>query len=441
MYGHMDHHLSWSQLSLLQQLNCVCDTLAKQAVSNTIMKGYHNGLTQILPQEDVALIVWGDKITGDIFNSLCFHASKSVARKYHIHQWKKSKWTTKQFKEVNWEHLDHALKSKPDNYKVWQSKQTSGFCGTQVQVGLYSGEMYPDERCPNCGAGETVAHLMQCPEEDRTHLPNKNLAELEKWMETDGQIDPELIYWIPKYILMQNDRKFTQLSYMSKKICTLADSQDKIRWRHFTEGYISSHFYNIQWFHLSMSSNYLNGADWTKQFISMILQLTHSQWIYCNISLHNKCHGYLWNKQSESLLQTIAELSDLSPEEVPNNSRFLLEFNFTELTKAHLETQQYWTLAVNAALTARQDECQQGARIKRVRRKLNRKIPSWKKLGIIAVEHQIRLDGMHYHLNSTINDDITHPKQTTLTSLTAKRPHPSATLLTLKLNQRFRKPD
>jgi hypothetical protein len=181
----MDHHLSWSQLSLTQQLNCVCNTLAKQAVTNAIMKAYHDGPTQILLQEDVALIIWGDKITGNISNSLRFHASKSVARKYHIHQWKKGKWTTKQFKEVDWEHLDHALKSKPNNYKVWQSKQTSRFCGTRVQVGLYSGEMYPDERCPNCGARETHTHLMRCPDEDRTRLLIKNVAELEKWMETD----------------------------------------------------------------------------------------------------------------------------------------------------------------------------------------------------------------------------------------------------------------
>jgi hypothetical protein len=46
---------------------------------------------------------------------------------------------------------------------------------------------------------------------------------------------------------------------------------------------------------------------------------------------------------------------------------------------------------------------------------------------------------MHRHLNPTINNDTTYPKQTTLTSLTAKRSHPSATLLTLKLNKRFRK--
>jgi hypothetical protein len=160
MYGHMDQHLSWSQLSLTQQLNCVCDTLAKQAVTRAIIKGYNDGHTQLLPQEDVALIVWGDKVTGNISGPLCFHASKAVARKYHIHQWKKGKWTHEQFDEVDWEHLDLALKSKADNYKIWRSKQTSSFCGSWVQVGLYSGKMYPDERCPNCGARETDAHLM-----------------------------------------------------------------------------------------------------------------------------------------------------------------------------------------------------------------------------------------------------------------------------------------
>jgi hypothetical protein len=225
---------------------------------NAIMKGYHNGPTHILPQEDVTLIVWGDKITGNISSSLCFQVSKPVACKYHIHQRKKGKWTTKQFNKIDWEHLNHALKSKPNNSKVWQSKQTSRFCGTQVQVGLYSGEMYLDKRCPNCGARETDAHLMQCLDEDRTRLLIKNLAELEKWMETDRQTDPELINWIPKYILIQNDKQFTQLGYiMSKKMRALADSQDKIGWRNFTEGYILSHFYNIQQFHLSMSSNYL----------------------------------------------------------------------------------------------------------------------------------------------------------------------------------------
>jgi hypothetical protein len=389
VYGHKDQHLPWSQLNLMQQLNCVCDSLAKQAVTKAIIDGNQEGQAQLLPREDIAIIVWGDKVTGDISGPIRFHTSKAVTCKYHLHQRKKGKWTHEQFKEVDWEHLDLALKSKADNYKIWRSKQTSGFCGTRMQVGLYSGEMYPDEQCPNCGARETDVHLMQCPDEDRTRLLIDTAEELEKWMETDGRIDPKLIYWIPKFILMQNNKLFSQLGYMSNKMRALAESQDKIGWRNFTEGYISSHFYNNQRFHLLMSINFLNGSDWTKQFISKLLQITHSQWIYHNTSLHDRRQGYLHNKQSEDLLQEITKLSDLSPDEVPESCQFLLEVNSTDLTSSHLETQRYWTLTMNAALTARQLERKRGARIKQICHRVNRKIPSQKKLGVAAIKQQI----------------------------------------------------
>jgi hypothetical protein len=130
-----------------------------------------------------------------------------------------------------------------------------------VQVGLYSGEAYPDEWHPNCRAQETNAHLMRCPDEDRTCLLINNVEELEKWMETDNKTDSELIYWIPKYILMRNSKQFAKLGHTFQKMHALAESQDKIGWRNFLEGYISMHFYSIQCFHLSLSGKYLNGAD------------------------------------------------------------------------------------------------------------------------------------------------------------------------------------
>ncbi len=116
----------------------------------------------------MALIVWGNKVAGDVSVLLPFHASKTVARKY-LQQRKHNKWTAKQFEEVDWEQLDLALKNKVDNYKIWRSKQTSGFCDTRFQVSRYSGDAYPDKRCPNCGSKEMDAHLMWCPDKDRTH--------------------------------------------------------------------------------------------------------------------------------------------------------------------------------------------------------------------------------------------------------------------------------
>jgi hypothetical protein len=139
-----------------------------------------------------------------------------------------------------------------------------------------------------------------------------------------------------------------------------------------------------------MSSSYLNGADWTKLFISKILQITHSLWIYLNISLHNKCHRYLHKKKSEEILKEVEALLDLALEDIPAESRFLLKINYTNLATFHAETQKYWTLAVRAAIHAKTLEQAQGACSKQIRRKNNSKIPSRKKMGIVVIKQQIR---------------------------------------------------
>ena len=133
VYGHMDHMLKWEQLTLTQQLNCVCDTLAKCSVTTAINHGNHDRPTQLPPKEDVALVIWGNKITGDISPHLCFHASKEVARRY-LTSHPRDKWSNDRFDTVDWEHLDLALKNKQEMYRIWRSKQHSGFCGTRVQV-------------------------------------------------------------------------------------------------------------------------------------------------------------------------------------------------------------------------------------------------------------------------------------------------------------------
>jgi hypothetical protein len=197
---------------------------------------------------------------------------------------KKNSWPNEQFDEVDWEHLDLALKNKPDMYKIWRFKQNLGFCGTRVQVGLYLRTPWPDKRCPNCGRRETAAHLLLCSNEERTQLLINNTDKLGQWLEKGGITDQELAYWIPKYILMQGDKPFADLGTMSPCMKALAQSQDMIGCRNFIEGHISTHFYEIQNFHLAMSSSFLNTTDWAKQFISKILHVSHSQWIFCNIS-------------------------------------------------------------------------------------------------------------------------------------------------------------
>ncbi len=200
----MDQYLKWEQLTLTRHLNCVCNTLAKKSITTAIIHRYHDRQSQLLPKQDVALVIWSTKITGNILPPLWFHASKEVARKY-LATHKKDKWSNEHFDMVDWEHLDFALKNKADMYKMWWSKHHLGCCGMRVQVGRYSGEPLPNKRCPNCGQWETAAHLMLCSNDNRIRLLVENVDELTTWMSQDNKSDPEILYWIPKYMLKETN--------------------------------------------------------------------------------------------------------------------------------------------------------------------------------------------------------------------------------------------
>jgi len=241
---------------------------------------------------------------------------------------------------------------------------------------------------------------------------------------------------------MQGDKPFADMGAMSPRMKALAPIQDKIGYRNFMEGYTSIHFYEIKNFHLAMSSSFLNGADWAKQFISKILHITHSQWIFRNFSLHNKRNGYLHKKKAEEIALELESLAGLAPEDVPTNSRFLLEINFSDLNKSNLESQKYWILAIYAALIAQRRQLAQGARAKRIIDKVNSKLPSRTKLGIVAVEQQIRLDQRHFLTRQEEHTRFQNSNQSSINGFfTKKRPHPAAIVSLLKSNKRLRKPD
>jgi hypothetical protein len=105
---------------------------------------------------------------------------------------------------------------------------------------------------------------MLCSDDDCTRLLVENVDEMTMWMSQDNKTDPEILYWIPKYILMRGDKPLSMMGFMSPQFKALGNSQDLIGWRDFTEGHISTNFYAIQTFHLAMSSSYLNEVDWTK---------------------------------------------------------------------------------------------------------------------------------------------------------------------------------
>ena len=161
----------------------------------------------------------------------------------------------------------------------------------------------------------------------RSRLFREMCDSLELWLHKGGKTEPELAYWLPKYIEGRGVLGFQDLGVMSPEMRSLAMEQDLIGWRNFMEGRISRKFYDIQLLHLEDISGHLNGRDWVRVLITKLLQMTHSQWIFRNITLHDKEGGSLRRQKMEAMRCEAEMLACTNPVLLPEESRFLLEMD------------------------------------------------------------------------------------------------------------------
>ena len=244
-------------------------------------------------------------------------------------------------------------------YAIWLAKQASGFRGTRLMTSHYAGTS--NDCCPNClHPEEDARHLNLCLNQERTRQFVESVKEFANWL--DKPIThPDLAVWIPYYLLCKNKVKFTELSLyappylrlcFTPMITRLAEDQDLIGWTHFLEGKVSKHFLEIQQCYLAGANMKLNGRDWMTRFITKLLEISHTQWLFRNIILHDKIHGFLVATKQQELIKTIELLHNLPAADVPKESQFLLHCDIDELRGADTSYQEHWIAAMQSACSA-----------------------------------------------------------------------------------------
>jgi hypothetical protein len=348
VYGHQDRRKTYTQMTLLERLNCKCDTLAKAAVHEGILSPLElTKARQRLPLESAAIYYKGAKISRECGAEIRFQAGRVAARKFYLEE---LGWLAATFDCVDWEARDRSLASKPDMFKIWLFKQGSSFCATGKNLGRWFGE--PITCCPNCHCPqEDSSHLLHCPDPGRFGFFRSEVIDLQKWLNRE-HTKPALAEALYKYILGRGKLKFRDVEGLPGDLWRLAEEQDLIGWDNFMEGKISSQFEAIQHEHLLNAPTVMNATDWTKQLISKLLHITHGQWIYRNISRHHSKLGLLKDMERRQLLVEIDRLMSIDPSDVPEGSKFLLEIDFRAIRVASTERQSYWVHAVRAAVKA-----------------------------------------------------------------------------------------
>jgi hypothetical protein len=103
--------------------------------------------------------------------------------------------------------------------------------------------------------------------------------------------------------------------------------------------------------------NHINGAFshttwWISGLITQLLQVTHTQWIYRCVLVHDCITGTLISAHKAELIKEIKHQLALGSESLKEEDRFLLECNFDKLATTTGEHQEYWLLAIQAAREA-----------------------------------------------------------------------------------------
>ncbi len=135
-------------------------------------------------------------------------------------------------------------------------------------------------------------------------------------------------------------------------LITVSQLNDRLGWDSFLEGRISSHWLSIVApFLRRPPGQYLLPLAWGRQFINMLHNIVHRQWIYRNSFIHFKGKdGLTIPEHHDKINLGNYTLSD--PDILLPRHRFLFEADFVELASGPTSYRLLWLAAMDTVIVA-----------------------------------------------------------------------------------------
>ncbi len=124
----------------------------------------------------------------------------------------------------------------------------------------------------------------------------------------------------------------------------MAKAQDTIGWRRFMEGMVCREIRVIETTHTALSGSRTNAEKWTVELITKLLEVTHGQWLYHNIQVHDKVTGTLAMLRKEEIQMEIEWQQALETVGLLDEDCHLGEWNLGDLKDTSGIKETYWLL-------------------------------------------------------------------------------------------------
>jgi hypothetical protein len=119
------------------------------------------------------------------------------------------------------------------------------------------------------------------------------------------------------------------------------------------EGMLAKKMVCIQEDYHDYTGEGIAGLAWARQLVVRLLEVTHGQWIYRNIQVHDEHQGTIRTAEKEVLQREIEEELRLGFNGFLDMDKPLAEVTLEDLERCGGERQEYWLLAVKAARVAK----------------------------------------------------------------------------------------
>ena len=198
---------------------------------------------------------------------------------------------------------------------------------------------------------ETCGHVLACDEVGRVEVLHRSIDLLDKWLKENGT-KCMLRRFLVQYAHRRGGCTMQEIVGFRQEYRRLAVSVDSIGWRRFMEGMLSKEVVELQKYALVESESRLTVDKWAKELVIQLLEITHGQWLYRNVMVHDSTAGDLATKRKEEIRRALEDQLELGKEGLEEDDKFLLEINLDELYTSSGKDQAYWLLALEAARDA-----------------------------------------------------------------------------------------
>ena len=180
----------------------------------------------------------------------------------------------------------------------------------------------------------------------------KSIDLLSSWM-AGVDTDQDLRDCIVEYAKGRGTITMTEICWnLDARFRQMARDQDEIGWLRFMEGMVSKGLREIQSNHSMTEGSNVSPKQWTTGVIIKLLEVTHGQWLYQCIQVHDRAQGTLVTLQKEELQKEIETQQETGYGDLLEEDQYLAEVNLEDVESSSGERQEYWLVAIRATREA-----------------------------------------------------------------------------------------